>query len=155
MGFRRGRGITASLSEQEADLLRRLIREYLEVLSSSNDEGPVMKRLFPDASLDDEKVRVEYRELAEDDLAKHKRATADTALASLGPSGPYRGRLSEHERDSWMVLLTDLRLVLGTRLGVTEEMMSADPDPADPEQWPLAVMHYLGWLQETLVEASA
>lgn len=153
--FRTRRGeITVSLSGREADLLRGLVREYLQVLESDDDDK-VMRRLFPDASLDDDEVRTKYLELTRESLAGHKRAAAERALLSLGGAGPWKSALSEDERDAWLVLLTELRLVIGTRLDVTEETMSKEPDPNDPEQWPLAVMHYLGWLQETLVEASS
>jgi hypothetical protein len=51
-------------------------------------------------------------------------------------------------------VLNDLRLVLGTRLDVTEEM-DFDLDPSDPSAAELAVYAYLSWLQEQLVEALA
>jgi hypothetical protein len=38
-------------------------------------------------------------------------------------------------------------------MGVTDETFDAFPDPSDPAQWPLAVLHYLGSLQESLVAA--
>lgn len=164
--FRTRRGkITVSLTDREAGLLRGLIGEYLEVLDTQkastssgaidpSDKERVMQRLFPEASLDDERVRAEYSQLARDSLEHDKRTNAQTALRSLGPAGPWKGTLSSEERDSWLVILTDLRLVIGTRLDVTEETMSIEPDPNDPQQWPIALLHYLGWLQETLVEAS-
>lgn len=153
--FRRQKaGVTVSIGEQEAELLRRLVREYLEVLDSGAADETVMKRLFPDASVDDEQVRATYRDLAHDTLADHKKETGETALRTLGDKGALDGSLTEDERDAWLVLLTDLRLVLGTRLNVDEDKMSMEPDPNDPEQWPLALIHYLGWLQESLVKAS-
>jgi hypothetical protein len=50
-------------------------------------------------------------------------------------------------------LLTDLRLAIGTRLDVTEEKMSDDIDPDDPEAAALSVLHWLGWVQGTILEA--
>lgn len=153
--FRRKKaGVTIAIAEQETELLRRLVREYLEVLDSETPDEAVMKRLFPDASVDDEEVRNSYRDLTNDSLADHKKETGRTALRTLGDEGPLDGSLNDEERDAWMVLLTDLRLVLGTRLNVDEDKMSMEPDPNDPEQWPLALIHYLGWLQESLVKAS-
>lgn len=153
--FRRKRGaILADLSDQETGLLRRLITEYVELLDT-RDDSAVMSRLYPDPSPTDEAVRNSFRELTQESLEEHKRTTAGTALESLGESGPLRRALSDDERDAWMVLFTDLRLVIGTRLGVDEEMMERRPDPNDPDQWPLALIHYLAYLQETLVEAAA
>lgn len=154
--FRRRRGsIRANLSADEADLLRRVIGEYLEILDAEPEPAdPVRARLFPTSSFDDPELDRQYRELAHDDLDRHKRETARIALASLGDSGPWREALNEEQRDAWLVLLTDLRLALGVRLGVTEETLEVPLDPSDPGQWPLAVLHYLGALQESLVEAS-
>ena len=35
----------------------------------------------------------------------------------------------------------------------TDETFDTFPNPSDPTQWPLAVLHYLGSLQESLVAA--
>lgn len=138
-----------SLSEQESDLLRRLISEYLELLDSPPDPNDNARtRLFPAASLDDPEVADQFRELSVLDLDAHKRRTAETAAETLGSSKD----LSEEELEAWLVLLTDLRLIIGERQGVTEETMEKIPDPEDPAEWPLALLHYLGALQENLVE---
>ena len=51
--------------------------------------------------------------------------------------------------------LTDIRLVLGTRLDVTEDPaeMWARMTPDDPRGALLAVYDWLGWLQESIVRA--
>jgi hypothetical protein len=36
---------------------------------------------------------------------------------------------------------------------VTEEKMSGDIDPDDPEAAALSVLHWLGWVQGTILEA--
>ena len=48
---------------------------------------------------------------------------------------------------AWMTALTQLRLVLGTRLGITEDANPPDDDPA------YGVYSYLSYLQEVIVEA--
>ena len=60
-------------------------------------------------------------------------------------------RLDPAEVDAWLAALNDLRLVLGTRLDVTEELYEGEIDPADSE---LGVFLYLTWLQEQFVEAA-
>ena len=45
-----------------------------------------------------------------------------------------------------------MRLALGVRLEVSEEDMGREPDPDDPNAPAFAVLHWLGWLQETMVE---
>jgi hypothetical protein len=154
--FRRRRGrVWLALGEEEAGLLRRLIGDYLELLDAESEpDDPVLSRLFPSASLDDPELQRQFRELLGSDLEQHKRSSARRALDSLGSSGASRGALeSEEDSEAWLVTLTDLRLALGVRLGVTEEMWATLPDPRDPEQLPLAILHYLGGLQESLVRA--
>jgi hypothetical protein len=154
--FRRrplGDELAVALTEPEAELLRRMVGEYVAYLDSSSPDDEVRTRLFPPASLEDEQVAQEFRELAAGDLQLSKRRGAEQAQEFLGSSGAKHGVLGEDEQQAWLVLLTDLRLVLGTRLGVTEETMETVPDPADPTQLPLAVLHYLGALQESLVRA--
>ncbi len=148
---RRGQ-IRVTFTEEEAGLLKSIVREYLELLDSAPEPGdPVRARLFPSASLDDPTLDADYRELSESDLDRHKRATARRVLDCLEAGG--RTPLSDDEKEAWLVLLTDLRLALGVRLGVTEETFETFPNPHDPAQWPLAVLHYLGSLQESLLQA--
>jgi hypothetical protein len=50
--------------------------------------------------------------------------------------------------------LNQLRLVLGTRLDVTEDVYETVIDPLDPDASDLAVYLYLTWLQEQFVEVA-
>lgn len=111
----------------------------------------MLARLFPSASLENPELAEEFRDLLGDDLDQHKRDTARRVLAYL--EGGERRPLTEEEQQAWVVLLTDLRLALGVRLAVTAETFDVVPSPNDPAQWPLAVLHYLGSLQESLVAA--
>lgn len=113
----------------------------------------MLRRLFPAASLDDEEVASTFRDLTENDLTAAKRSNAEIALASLGESGGWKGPVTPEQQDAWLALLTDLRLTLGVREGVTEETMEMQLDPSNPEHHGLLLMHYLGALQEDLVRA--
>ena len=141
-----------ALSEEEGELLKGIVREYLELLDADREPGdPVMARLFPSASIDDPTLEADFRELASDDLHEHKRQAALRVLEYLDTGD--RPPLSDEEQEAWLVALTDLRLAMGVRLGVTDETFDAFPNPSDPAQWPMAVLHYLGSLQESLVAA--
>jgi hypothetical protein len=61
--------------------------------------------------------------------------------------------LDAEQVEVWLTALNDLRLALGTRLGVTEDRADRDLDPDDPaaEWW--SVYDYLTWFQGMLVEA--
>jgi hypothetical protein len=86
-------------------------------------DDPALRRLFPPAYKDDAALEAEYRHFMGDDL--------------LG----------------WLGALNDLRLVLGTRLDVTEDMYDHEMDPGDPRAPAFAMYTYLGWLQEQVVDA--
>jgi Domain of unknown function (DUF2017) len=64
-------------------------------------------------------------------------------------------RLSVEELEGWLTALNDLRLVLGTRLDVTEDQFVDGFDPLGPNAHGLAVYAFLTWLQESAVEAAA
>lgn len=152
--FRASRkGIRFVLSADECVLLRRLITEHRDMLAST--DGPVHDRLFPSASSQDETVAADYRELTYASLQEHKIDAIQTALATLPDEGALKAVLDEEQAEAWLVLLTDLRLALGIQLGVTEDLMEKDIDLSDPDDWPWAVLHYLGDLQASLVDVLA
>ncbi len=65
----------------------------------------------------------------------------------------YADTLSEAEFKAWLSAVGSLRLVLGTRLDVSEDMEAPDPgDPAAPEY---ALYELLGELQYLMVEVLA
>jgi hypothetical protein len=73
-------------------------------------------------------------------------------LATLAPLLGRGGRLAldRDQVDDWLGTLNDLRLVLGTRLEVTEDTELEVPDD-DPHAQALLVYGWLGWLQESLL----
>ena len=115
-------------------------------------EDPALARLLPDAYGDDREAADEFRRFTESDLRAGKRAHASTVLATLAPLTGQGGRLSldREQADAWLGCLNDLRLVLGTRLGVTEQT-DLDPPADDPRAQALHVYGWLGWLQESLL----
>lgn len=154
MFFAKRKKPAAAFEEREADLLRSLISDYLELLdSSSSNPDPVIARLYPTASLEDEAVASSFRDLTLDELDAAKRSNAKVALDSLGESGGWEGPVSPEQQEAWLALLTDLRLVIGVREGVTEETMEMKLDPFDPSHRSLLLLHYLGALQDDLVHA--
>lgn len=137
-----------SLSTGERELLRELPSELLALLADEPDD-PTLRRLFPPAYEDDAE-EAEYRQLMHGELVDGRRQ----ALRVLETTAD-RERLGENELHAWLGALNDLRLALGTRLGVTEEVYERDLDPRDPQAYDLAVYAYLTWLQEHIVEATS
>ncbi len=137
------------LSGEERELLSALPGQLRALLASDPDD-PGLRRLFPPAYPDDAEGEADYRRLVHGELLEGRR----TALRVLEETAG-RDRLSAEELDAWLGAVNDLRLVLGTRLGVTEEVYDRELDPGDPRASELAVYAYLSWLQEQLVEAAA
>lgn len=117
-------------------------------------EDPVLARLLPDAYRDDTEAAGEFRRFTEQDLRSGKVAAARTVLATLPADGGLV-QLSGEDAQAWLRALNDVRLALGVRLSITEdvEQRLADPDPADPRSAYLWVYDWLTYLQETLVRA--
>ncbi len=107
-------------------------------------------RLFPAAYGDDAEASAEYDRLVRDDLVARRldaiRIVRETVDAEI---------LDEAQLASWCGALNDLRLVLGERIGVTEELYTDGIDPRDPRAPQLAVYGWLTWLQGEIVETLA
>jgi hypothetical protein len=144
-GVRRGKdGLRVGLARQERELLRALAAQLVEELrGEQRDDG--LARLFPTAYPDDDAAAAEWAELARPALEDGKLG----ALQRLEETAEAE-RLAEEDAGSWLTALNDLRLVLGTRLGVTEESYAQEL-----RQPGFAVYAWLTWLQGELVEALA
>jgi hypothetical protein len=134
------------LPEDERALLRNVVPQLRQLLDGDLAD-PALRRLFPTAYADDPERDREYQALVRDELADRRRASVDSVLATIEES-----RLDEGQLLAWMSAVNDLRLVLGTRLDVSED---TDPEPApdDPDGALLVLYGYLGYLLETIVEA--
>ena len=136
------------LGPEERGLLRRLSAE-LEELLAAEPEDPSLRRLRPRA-YEDEEVEREFRSLMGAELEslrlENLRGLAETA---------GRDRLDAEELDRWLAALNDLRLVLGTRLDVTEDQFADGFDPSAPHAYELAVYAFLTWLQEAAINAAS
>ena len=133
------------LNDGERALLRMLTAELGTLLDDPSD--PDLRRLFPPAHEDSER-EAEYRGLVGDQLVDGRARARETVERTLGAE-----KLTAGEADAWLRMLNDLRLILGTRLDVTEETMLGELDLNDPDAQQYAVYAYLSWLQEQLVAA--
>lgn len=135
------------LPEGEREILRSLPGQLREALPT---DDPGVGRLFPPAHPDSPEREAEYRGMVRDDLM----AGHVEALRVMEETIDAR-RLSEEQLTAWLHALNDLRLVLGTRLQVTEGTYEEERDPEDPDTPGYALFFYLGWLEEAVVEALA
>jgi hypothetical protein len=142
---RRGDGVRVSLDRHEQLLLTELLDELEGLLDDPDD--PELRRLFPPAysePTDDE----QYRSLVRDQLVSGRAKALATVRATMGSEN-----LDTEQADQWLRALNDMRLVLGTRWDVTEQLDYGKLDLNEARGRELAVYGYLSWLQEQLVEA--
>jgi plasmid stability protein len=136
------------LEPVEAELLRSLLDQLESVLDDGEDD--VRDRLNPRAYLDDDAAEAEYRTLTESGLRTERDERIAACRADLGAGGdvdlegPDAGR-------RWIQVLNDLRLALGTRLGITED---DDPriDPARADAQMRSVYYWLTAVQDSVVQ---
>jgi hypothetical protein len=126
---------------------------------SGNDElpdDPVLARLLPDAYRGDSQASAEFRRYTEEGLRSAKINSAQAVLASL-PAEGGEVVLTEQECEQWLRALNDVRLALGTRLGITDEDadLGADFSADESRAAYLWVYQWLAYLQDSLIEALA
>ncbi len=145
--LRRGHGCQLNLPPEERELLEMLPSELAAVLKGLDTaEAPPdnLRRLFPRAYLSDDEAERSYAQSTRGELSEtHQRALAtlaETARATV---------LNEEQMGEWMSALNDLRLVLGTVLGVTDDEGWIPSGPADSE---VVIYHYLTVLQSELID---
>jgi Domain of unknown function (DUF2017) len=107
-------------------------------------------RLFPAAYRDDPDAAAEYDRLVRDDLVAKRLDALRIVRETLDAE-----RLDEAQLAAWCSALNDLRLVLGERVGVTEDLYDDGIDPRDPRAPQLELYAWLTWLQAHVVDALA
>lgn len=145
-----GMGVSLSAADQVPELGGSVPRE----------RDPALERIFPTANREDDQIAAEFRRLTEDGLRARKSANLTTAIRALSGIEDQKLSLEQPQALALLIALTDVRLVLGERLGLQrdddfdllEEQVSGLP-PDDPAVYALAVYDFLTWLQETLAHA--
>jgi len=133
------------LPSEERSLLQALPQQLRDLLSS---DDPALERLFPPAYPEDSDLQSEYEQLVRGDLLQQRLSSVDVMEQTIRAS-----RVSEEQLLAWLSALNDLRLILGTKLGATEDLDPEDVAEDDPLAPSYALYYYLGWLEEQVVEA--
>lgn len=135
------------LGPEERAILRELPGQLRAILGT---DDPSLRRLFPPAYEDDPARSAEFDRLVREDLLARHRGHLDVLAATVGADS-----LDEEQLEAWLGALNGLRLTLGTRLDVTEELYDVGIPEPDPRYPAFALYLYLGWLQEEVVAALA
>ncbi|WP_417511614.1 DUF2017 family protein [Microbacterium sp.] len=134
-----------------------LVDQLTEVITATHsDRDPAVARLTPNPYPEDAEASVEFTMATRDDLLN--RRTADAALVRgaldpfLDPADERDERsevelvVSAHEIDAWLRTLTALRLIIASRLRITDDSDLEDAD--DPR---FNVFHWLGFRLDTMI----
>jgi hypothetical protein len=131
-----------------------------EDADDADDRDPALDRLLPAGHRGDDEIATEFRRLTEEGLRQRKSANLDIALERLSAAYDDRVELDQGQAHAFVMALTDVRLLLGERLGLrTEEDADAlqaaleQLDDDDPFGYAIAWYDFLTWLQETLTSA--
>jgi hypothetical protein len=173
------RGVVVGLLEQTHELLAPVPRErtgdpFEDLVSGlglprakdladdafHGPRDPALERLLPSAHREDPGLAAEFRRLTEYGLRERKATNLVTAISALQDSDGDKVRLDQEQAQAMVVALTDVRLLLGERLGLrTDEdadalqgrLEAASQD--DPQLYLAAYYDFLTWLQESLIQA--
>ncbi len=178
---RRKGGVYVQLPPYAAGLLANLTRQLIELLRDGEPivptgedpleellafdgpretpEDPALRRLLPDAHRGDDEASAEFRRFTERTLRGGKVQDASVVLASLGTIeeatvDDIEFELDREEARAWLRCLTDLRLTLAERLGVTADDEDYwDSLDEDDERRPVHEIYgWLGYLLESLLD---
>ncbi len=149
--FRRPRLFTPVGDDQFAVALDADARRWLVELADQLDQllsvdTDVTRRLFPTAYPDDPERDAGYQVLARDQLIDSRRDAIELMRRTIETD-----TMTAEELSAWMGIVNDLRLVLGTRLDVSEDDDGLDPD--DPSYDEHLVYHELGAVLSEIVDA--
>lgn len=147
--------VIVSLAPEELELLAGLPEELRAVFDAPAEDAGA-RRLFPPAYLDptEEDAEREWEAMVHPDLLRQRLDSLELVTGSLSRATVNKEwreiALTPDEVQAWLGVLNDTRLVLGTRLGVTEDERPIDPD--DPDARIYAAYYWLSHLQGELIE---
>ncbi|MFC7450940.1 DUF2017 domain-containing protein [Rhodococcus daqingensis] len=173
--------IRSEMDAREASVLRSLVSSVLSLLEdraaaapqddlaeltglrTGNSDAPTdaaLARLLPDfyrASADRSGTEAQgtnlnaaLRSLHEPEIIDAKLAAGSVILQTV-PAEGGKVSLTPEQADAWLAGLNDVRLALGTTIGIDADTPD-ELDPDDPRAPHLDVYHWLTWMQDSLVQ---
>ena len=160
--------ITLSLEPLEIALLTTLIEQIISLLEPEKSEkskdplekivgidskttrpiDEVLLRLLPDAYQNDQEAADEFRRFTERSLRELKVRNAKHVLENL-PEPDQISKIRSKDLQTWLTVLNDVRLALGTRIGIEDNFEDEDLEEKDHAS---EIYSWLTWLQSNLLE---
>jgi len=138
--------LAVELGEHVRELLGSLAQQLRELLMI--DESEDLARLYPTAYPDDPDQDAFFQQMVHDQLLMSRLEGIDTVERTLKSE-----LITSDEADAWMGTINQLRLVIGTRLDVSENEAPIDAD--DPQRDHRVIYQALSHILEDLTEARA
>jgi Domain of unknown function (DUF2017) len=175
---RRKKTVIVSFVEHEAEILAGMLRNLIELLydgmppratagidpfdqlvatdgPTAPPEDAVLRRLLPDAYSDDDQASAEFRRFTERGLRDGKAGDAKLVLTQIEDAESVADGIEIEPADqlAWLRALNDLRLALGTRLGIEQDDYEVWENLADddPRRVTYDLYDWLGYLQSALL----
>jgi Domain of unknown function (DUF2017) len=150
-------GVRLRFESAEAEIMVQAFDDLLTALDEMGPGDAVWERLYP-AAFADVDAADEFREMVGEDLDNARRerlraCRADVLGAQPAPRRRQEMVLEVEGLERWVTALNDLRLAIGTRLGVTADT-GPRIDPFSPSAHDQAVYQWLTAVQDELVEAA-
>jgi hypothetical protein len=159
-----GARVAVDLDPAESHLLQAMIEDVEQALTQLPAQDPVRARLLPDGYRGDDHAAADFRSMTESALIDSKGRSLRSCVAELAaPDGSGADHVAVLDLDGaalqrWLQVLNDLRLALGTRIGVSDEDsgFDADDSPADQvgqssDQIAWTIYRWLTAIQDDLV----
>ncbi|MEU4015905.1 DUF2017 family protein [Microbacterium sp. NPDC028030] len=141
--------------------LARLIDDFIELVDGSREtDDPAIGRLTPSPYPEDSEAASQFADATRDDLLDRRLADAREARAALDDFASGVDQLTEKEAmsarevlispasiDAWLRTLTAIRLVIATRLGITDDEDAGESGPHEVYEW-------VGYRLEMIIQAA-
>jgi hypothetical protein len=145
---RKGKGFQIQLDQGLRRALRGLCGELRLLLLNENPSAdPDLARLYPPAYPDDPLRNLDFERMAGDDLLRQRLAAIDVVEETADAK-----TLTEEQLLAWLGAINNTRLVLGTRLDITEESTEEDFAGDEAREGVYGMYIFLTWLVGSIVE---
>ena len=128
------------------DLLDAIVGFAGQLSEGLGSDSPDLKRLFPTAYADDPEKDAGFQIFSKDELIEGKREAVELMMRTAQSDS-----LTFDEINAWMRTCNDLRLVLGTRLAISEEDPEELPS-TDPNAPMMDLYRVLGYVVSEIVD---
>lgn len=130
--------------------------EGAEDFANNPDIDPVLRRLFPDAYVNDPQASAEFRRFSQSTERDEKMDAVVAVMSDLHQvTADGRCTVADDHVDDWLKTLTALRLGVAARLDIQTAIDADDlaelPDD-DPRTAVFSIYEWLGWVQESLLD---